>query len=691
MDYLTAMKRNIKFSNVDVFAITKELDKILAQGRIDNVYAIDGDLLILKIKTKLNEKKILIVKNDSRINFTDYNYPIPKYPSQYIISLRKLLKNRKILSVNQYNFDRIVIFELSNVEGKPWRFIIELFNKGNYIVLDENNIVKIAKKYNIYKDRSILANREYFFPKSRGNDFLTITQEDFNEIFHNFEGELVRILARNINISGVISEEICLKAGIEKNRLGSDLNQEELVSIYNAFKILRNQLLFGEINAAIVASENGEEISVIPFELELFKNNEKRTFNSFNEAVDEYFSKIDSTRMITPQDHAINQKIKSQEKILANQREYLEDLKKRKNMYYKHGAFIYANFNAMEKLFNVILDAKEKGHNLGEINAKLQLAKNENFKDLAFFVRIIPATHQIIVLINNNEVYLDLNKTIGENANLIYTKGKKAEKKLKGTLPAIEKTEDNIRKLKIRKESIELEIDFLIKKPTKKWYEKFRWFKSSDGFLIIGGRDASSNEAIFKKYINPNDLVFHANFPGSPLAVIKNPENEEIPTNTIKETADFVASFSIAWKENWGIVDVFYILPNQISKTPPSGEYLPKGSFMISGKKNLIKDAKTELALGLEFLEINNESAPESQLFYPQILCGPTNALKTKTNLIIIKPSKSGKTKGKLAKEIKSIFLNRLETEKKKWAKILSLDELILVLPTGTSKIKKSD
>ena len=162
--------------------------------------------------------------------------------------------------------------------------------------------------------------------------------------------------------------------------------------------------------------------------------------------------------MFTPQDHAVNQKIKSQEKILANQREYLEDLKKRKDMYYEQGAFIYTNFNAMQKLFNVILDAKEKGYNLGAINTKLQLAKNENFKDLAFFLRLIPATRQVIVLINNNEVYLDLNKTIGENANIIYTKGKKAEKKLKGTLPAIEKTEENIRKLKIEKESIELEI-----------------------------------------------------------------------------------------------------------------------------------------------------------------------------------------------------------------------------------------
>ena len=241
------------------------------------------------------------------------------------------------------------------------------------------------------------------------------------------------------------------------------------------------------------------------------------------------------------------------------------------------------------------------------------------------------------------------------------------------------------------KESIDLEIDFLIKKPTKKWFEKYRWFKSSDGFLVIGGRDASSNESIFKKHITPNDLVFHANFPGSPLAVIKNPENEEIPNSSIKETADFVASFSIAWKENWGVVDVFYVLPDQVSKTPPSGEFLTKGSFMISGKKNLIKGAKTELALALEFLEIENISNPESQIFYPHILCGPTNAFKKKTDLVIINPSKSGDTKGKIAKEIKSIFMNRLESTKKKWVKILPLDDIILVLPTGTSKIRKHD
>ncbi|MBY8979900.1 MAG: NFACT family protein [Candidatus Lokiarchaeota archaeon] len=681
------MKKNIKFSNFDVFAITKELGTILPNGKIDNVYEIDGELLILKIKTHLNEKRNLIVKNDSRLNITNFKYPIPKYPSQYITSLRKYLKNRRILSVNQHNFDRIIIFEISNMEGNPWKFIIELFNKGNYILLDENNIVKIAKSYNKYKDRDILANRQYNFPSSRGKDFLNLSQIDFNEIASNLEDEIVRILARNINISGTISEEICLRAGVDKKRSGRDLTPLELETLFNSFKKLRNELLFGDIKAKIVLNEQNEQISVIPFGLELYKNNKVQDFNSFNEAVDDFFSKLDSNKILTPQDQAVNQKIKSQEKILKNQLEYVEELKIKKKLYYDHGGFMYDNFNALNKIFNGINEAKEKGYALEEINTKLTSAKNENFEDLNIFLRILPATKQIVILIDKSEVYLDLNKTVGENANIIYSKGKRAEKKLKGTLPAIQKTEENIRKLTIERESIELDIDFLVRKPQKKWYEKFRWFTSSDGFLVIGGRDASSNETIFKKYIEANDIIFHTNFPGSPLTIIKNPENKQIPEETIKEAANFVASYSVAWKENWGIVDVFYVFADQISKTPPTGEYLPKGSFMMLGKKNIIKGAKTEIALRLDFHEIKNENISDSKLFYPQVLYEPINALTNKeSNLVFVKPSKSGKTKGQIAKEIKAYFLNNSEAEMKKWVKILPIDDIILVLPTGTSK-----
>lgn len=682
------MKSSVNFSNFDVFIVTKELEKILSNGTIVNIYEIE-DLLILKINTKTGEKKNLIIKNDSRINLTEYNYPIPKYPSQYITSLRKFLKNRKILTISQHNFDRIIIIELFNYDESSWKFIIELFNKGNYLILDENNLVKVAKKYSKYKNRNVLANREYSFPEMRGINFLTITQNQFRDLIKNSEEEIVRILARKISISGLYSEEMCLRANIDKKRNGTKLTDEEIKILFKALKDLRNQLLFGEINAQIILDADEVELCVIPFSLNSFQNYKSRSYQSFNEAVDSFFSKVDSSAIIAPSDVKIRSKIDSQGKILKNQKEYLAELKIKKKKYYGYGDFIYAHFNSLQKIFDVVLDAKIKGYNWQEINDKLMEAKKMNVDDLEFFVKLISATQQVVLTISDDEVYLDLNKSVGENANFLYSKGKKAEKKIKGTITAIEKTKALLKDLLEQKEIMEEKVDFLLKVPKKKWFEKFRWFRSSDDFLIIGGRDASSNELIFKKYLDQNDLVFHTNFPGSPLVVLKNTENKNIPDTTIREAAEFVASFSQAWKEAWNVVDVFYVLANQVSKTPPSGEFLPKGSFMITGKKNFIKNVITRLAIGIKFIELDYESDKESIVFYPQIIYGPLNAIKDQVEkYLIIKPSKSGLSKGKLAKEIKSYYLQSSEKNFKKWVRLLPEDDLILILPTGNSVIK---
>ncbi|MFX1395016.1 MAG: ribosome rescue protein RqcH [Promethearchaeota archaeon] len=681
------MKTKKLFTNFDVFAITRELNQILSKSTISNVYEIE-DLLILKMKTYEGKKK-LIIKSNARINLTEFNYPIPKYPSQYIISLRKILRNKRILTVSQHNFDRIVVIELINNDLESWKLIIELFNKGNFILIDENNMIKVAKKYRKFKDRDVLAGKEYFFPKSKGKDFLTINQNEFNELIKSTDIEIVRNLARNINIAGIYSEEICYRAGIDKKANGTNINDSDLDKLFKSFKNLRNQLLFGNINAHIVIDDTGEELYVLPFEIEIFNRFEKRKFESFNSAVDNFYSKIDAELIKTPSDEKIKEKIKTQEKILKNQLEYLEELKLKKKKYYEQGDFIYTHFKSLEKLISVIITAKSKGYKWDEINHKLQKAKLEKLDGTEFFEKIIPSTKQLVIKIKDDEIYLDLNKSIGENANLIYEKGKKAEKKIKGTIPAIKKTELNIEKLNAEKESMETEIDFLIKKPKKKWFEKFRWFKSLDMFLVIGGRDASSNELIFKKYLDSNDLVFHTNFPGSPLTVIKNPENKEIPERTILETAEFTASFSRAWKENWGVVDVFYVLPSQVSRSPPSGEYLPKGSFIITGKKKFVKNAKTELAIGLELIELKTESDENTKKYYPKIFSGPKNVIMEQTeNSIIINPSKNGLTKGKLAKEIKNYFLKYSDQHMKKWIDLLSIDDIILTLPTGLSVIK---
>ncbi|HIQ50413.1 MAG TPA: DUF814 domain-containing protein, partial [Nautiliaceae bacterium] len=58
-----------------------------------------------------------------------------------------------------------------------------------------------------------------------------------------------------------------------------------------------------------------------------------------------------------------------------------------------------------------------------------------------------------------------------------------------------------IEKEKEMKEKEEKEIKELLKKIKKgEWYEKYRWFFTSKGNLVICGKDQSSNEVIIKKY-----------------------------------------------------------------------------------------------------------------------------------------------------------------------------------------------
>ncbi len=679
------MNQQIKFSNFDVCIISKELNASLSDGTIANVYEIE-DLLILKISTKSNEKVNLIIKNDSRVNLTNYKYPIPKFPPQFIMSLRKLLKNRRIKSVSQYDFDRIIIIELESYEDEAQEFIIELFNKGNFVFLDGTKTVKIAKSYRKFKDREILPNKFYEFPKSSSVGFLNIKKSEFLDIISNTKDQIVRFLAKNIGISGLYSEEICIRSGLEISTETNSLTQEQKDSLFLSIKALRNQLLFGEINANIVYDDKGQQLSVFPLDLQLFENYEKKYFKTFNQAVDEYYSKLDAEILKKPEDQDLKNKLEAQKRILKSQEHYIEELKNKKARYYKYGDFIYSHFGLLEKLFNVISNAKKKGYNIYEINETLLGAKKNNLNGSELFEKIIPQKGEIVIKINSNTVHLKLNKSVGENANRIYSKGKKAEQKIIGTLEAIENTKDKIKKLEKSKNNIEESVHTLVKKRKRTWYEKFRWFISSDDYLVIGGRDASSNESIFKRYIDPDDIVFHTNYPGSPLAVVKNSDSEKVPESTLKEAANFVASYSNAWKEDWGVIDVFYVFPNQVSKTPPTGEYLPKGSFMISGKKNIIKDAKTELTIGLELIQSKNSSG--NVVYNLKILCGPLDAITPKLEYFLtIRPSRSGYSKGKLAKKIKEKFVNHFEEPIKKWIKLLNEDELILLLPSGKSKI----
>jgi len=258
------------------------------------------------------------------------------------------------------------------------------------------------------------------------------------------------------------------------------------------------------------------------------------------------------------------------------------------------------------------------------------------------------------------EIEFDLTKSVEENAGKYFEAAKKARKKIAGARVALEETKKKLELLyKQETTFMEEQTQKQIKKQKKReWYEKFHWFISSEGFLCIGGKDATSNELVIKKHTEKSDLVLHTDMAGSPFFVIKN--GQEATEQTIKEAAQSVAVYSKAWKLSHTSADVFYVKPEQVTKEAKSGEFVPKGSFMIYGKTSYLHPS-LEYAIGL---------------VEDQIIAGPRSAVAAKTkNFVVVIPGRE--SKGVLTKKIK---------QKLKGG---DLDEIMIFLPAGGGEIKK--
>lgn len=215
---------------------------------------------------------------------------------------------------------------------------------------------------------------------------------------------------------------------------------------------------------------------------------------------------------------------------------------------------------------------------------------------------------------------LKINKSIEENAQEYFKKAKKLRRKIQGAEKAIERTKQKLQK----QESVDkIEVKEIKKVKTrkdKKWFDKFHWFVTSNNLLVVAGRDADTNEEVIKKYTDKEDVVLHTDMSGSPFAVIKKQESQEISEKDIEQAADFILAYSRAWKKGFGSADIFYVSPEQVTKTANPGEYLPKGAFMIRGKTNYVTN-KINFCVGI-YDKSDNE-------FKSRIFSGPEEAAKT--------------------------------------------------------------
>ena len=193
------------------------------------------------------------------------------------------------------------------------------------------------------------------------------------------------------------------------------------------------------------------------------------------------------------------------------------------------------------------------------------------------------------------KITVKVTESVEKNAAVYYEKAKKAKAKIVGATEAVERAKKKIEQLRKQKKVEKKEE--VVEKGKPQWYHKFRWFISSQGFLCVGGRDATTNEIIIKKHADKDDIVFHTDMAGSPFFVIKT-EGKKPGKATMQECADATVSFSRAWKGSFMTSPVFWVKPEQVTKEAKAGEYLGRGAFMIKGKTNYIEN-KMNVAVGI--------------------------------------------------------------------------------------------
>jgi predicted ribosome quality control (RQC) complex YloA/Tae2 family protein len=428
-------------------------------------------------------------------------------------------------------------------------------------------------------------------------------------------------------------------------------------------------------------TDEEEIVDITPIAMNRYDDLEVVEVDSFNEELDDFFSTQEEEPEFTEDKTETTGKLTKFQKILNNQQTHLKSLIDQEEKEKKKGDLLYANFADIDELLTTILKTRRNGVSWKEIEEKLVIGKEKGIASAMLFEEIKPKNKLIDLKFSDEKgeevkIELDFTLPLVESANRFYEKSKKARRKIPGAEAAISRTKKQIEETSTKKEEIEKEIETkpLVIKRTKRWYEKFHWFICKD-HVVIGGTDAKTNERILKTYLDDNDLFFHADVHGAPYVVVKEGQTN-LSEECINEIASFALNYSSLWKEKKLVGDVYSVLPDQVSLTAPSGQYLSKGSVMIYGTKNYQKNVEINHSVGIVIFDE-----------YAQVIGGPLKSVEERTSINIqIKPGDV--PKGKLAKEIREILFKKCPEDEKHKVESLTVNEFLPFIP-GDSKILK--
>jgi predicted ribosome quality control (RQC) complex YloA/Tae2 family protein len=635
-------------TSFDLQAIAKELESTIRSARVDNIYQFSQMAFLLTLHPQAN----LVMEAGRRVHLTHYRVERPDTPSLFCSILRRHLRGGTVQSVGVEDFERVLFLEVSSDEGTR-KLVVEVFGGGNVLLLDEKGAIVQALTYRRMRDRNIIRGETYRLPPPRGTSPEQASLLMLSSLTGQ-KGDVARAIGRVLSIGSPYVEEVVLRAGLEKAMPASSLSDEQVKSILEAVSSLIRDL--GQPHPRIVSNDIGCWLDIVPFPLLQYETKRNIEFVTCNEAADAYFTELASKTQVIGETAETEANIEEQRRILRQQEERITQLEEEASSNQRAGNLLYVHFSEVQGLLEVVRQRKSGSDRVPE---GISLDNDKR---------------RAKIKIEDQEIDLDLRLSVHENAAGYYELAKGARQKMEGLTKAIQEAE---RRLKSRQEKTitsRIRLPSLVRR--RAWYESFHWARTKTGTLIVGGRDATTNEILIKKHMDTKDLVFHTDAPGAPFVLTK-PNDSLVSEDEISQAAQMAASYSSAWKARLASADVYWIRPEQVTKEAPSGEYLTRGAFMIRGQKNYLRNVQLRISIGL--LE------EEGGL---QVVGGPQESVHAQTELAVeIIPGRL--SSGALAKEVRRKLASKM-SDLRPSALALPLEEFQQFIPPGGGDIISS-
>ena len=642
----------MELSGIELRYLVNEIRSRVTSGYyVSGVNAITKSSLLLKLHHPTQED-IMLVLSARGVWITRLRFK-PVEENSLESTAQKELERAKLDSIEQAGSERIVSMKFRHPDSRVRVVVCEFFGEGNLAICDESmQIITILNPIQV-RHRTLGAGLRYAYPPARGVDVFEVTLGQLLALRNEAKNlDVLRWIGRGISMPKKFVEEVAKRAGIEPDKLAARLTEEEVEKIYSTVKSLVNDVSAGKNHQPVVIMQGDKPLEALPIMTEEAAKASTKKAASYMEAVDEVLSSeildigrssktVELDRQIAVLEHDLDEQNKAKEAVMQKS---------------------FAIRKLADELMALSYHSPDDGkiHDTLAANSAL-IVKEKGIK----YVEV--AGEQI-----------EMQANLAKVSSMLFARAKEMERGNASIEEARAKLLAQIEKLRNQTAAIHKKV--IVREQTaKEWYERYRWFLTTDGHLAIGGRDSSSNSALIRKHLTEDDIVFHAEVHGSPFFIVKNaaaPAQEGGIELSLLQVAKATVSFSRAWKDGLSSADAYWVKAEQVKKGAPTGQFLPKGSFVIEGKRNYVKGVEIRLAIGI--VHLNGRET---------LVCGPEEAIKNRAMFYAVL-LQGGMDPMTAAKKAKSEFVKISgESEIAETIKHISLDDFVRALPTGQSRI----